>query len=106
MYLFIKEGISDTDLKNHGYFKPPPDPRSDEVISRISCQRLNISEDVKLLFLAKPLGFPVIRHFHAPRCPRKKQKQATLEFQYKTIGKTLLEARKLTFLQKLPNRLA
>ena len=71
------------------------------------CQKLNISKDVKPLFFARSLGFPMIRHFHAPRCPRKKQKQATLiEFQYKSIGKTLLQARKLAFLWKLPNRWA
>ena len=70
-------------------------------------QRLNISKDVKLLFFARSLGFQVIRHFHAPRYPRKKHKQAILlGFQYKSIGKTLLQARKLAFLQKLPNRAA
>ena len=40
--------------------------------------RLNISKDVKLLFFSRFLCFLMIRHFHAPRCPRKKQKRATL----------------------------
>ena len=60
-------------------------------------QRLNISKDVNLLFFSRSLSFQVIRpDFHAPH---KKRKQATLlEFQYKRIGKTLLQARKLAFL--------
>ena len=52
---------------------------STSISTHRSNQRLNISDDVKLLFFAQSLGFPVIRHFHAPR---EKQKQATfLEFQ-------------------------
>ena len=43
-------------------------------------------------YTLRALGFPVKRHFHAPRCPRKKQKQATqLEFQYKSnVGQKFL----------------
>ena len=56
---------------------------------------LNVIKDVKLFF-ARSLGLPMKRHFHASRCPCRKQKQATLfEFQYKSIGKTVLQARKL-----------
>ena len=87
--------------KHHGNFER-------EFINFFKNLLLNISKDVKLLFFIQSLGFQLIRHFHAPRCPRKKQKQATLlEFQYKSIRKMLLLAQKLAFfLKKLLNQAA